>query len=185
MKKLYNAALFFVLLFSASVVFGQTASDLEKGVELYDRGEYQKAVGTLEKAVEADEKDRAAWLYLGMSYAKLKNNSKAVKAFKKADRISDREPEPDAGGTKVKIISKPRATYTDAARQNQTQGIIKLAVEFGADGAVKAVAAFRTLPDGLTENCLEAAKKIRFEPATRDGTPVSTIAVVTYSFTIY
>jgi tetratricopeptide (TPR) repeat protein len=185
MKRLYNSALFFVLLFGAVAVFAQEAeSELEKGVGLYNQGEYQKAAETLQKLVETDEKNRKAWLYLGMSQVKLKD-SKAAKAFKKADKITEPAAETEATGTKVQILSKPRAPYTDQARQNMTQGTIKLAIEFGANGAVKTIAAFQTLPDGLTAGAVEAARKIRFQPATKDGTPYSTIGIITYTFTIY
>jgi len=184
MKTLYKITLFCALLFSASIVFGQQ-SEREKGFEFYEKGEYQKAVETLQKVVEANEKDRKAWLYLGMSQFKSPGKSKPAKAFKAAAKISDDETEADATKTKLKIISKPRATYTDSARQNQTQGTVKLAVEFGADGTIKSIVAFQTLPDGLTQNCLEAVKGIKFDPATKDGKPYSTIGIVTYSFTIY
>ncbi len=186
MKTLYKITLFCVLLFSASTVFVQEVqSEREKGFEFYDKGEYQKAVETLQKVVEINKNDRKAWLYLGMSQFKSPGKSKPAKAFKAADKISDAEMEADATQTKLKIISKPRANYTDAARQNQTQGTIKLAVEFGADGTIKTVVAFQTLPDGLTQNCLESAKKIKFDPATKDGKPYSTIGIISYSFTIY
>jgi len=187
MKKLYNTALFFVLLFSASVVFAQeeVVSEREKGFEFYDKGEYQKAVETLQKVVQINKKDRKAWLYLGMSQFKSPGKSKPAKAFKAADKISDEETEASENQTKVKIISKPRASYTDEARQNQTQGTVKLAIEFGADGTIKTVFAFQTLPYGLTENCLQAVKGIKFDPATKDGKPYTTIKIVSYSFTIY
>ncbi len=184
MKTLYKVTLFCALLFSASAVFAQE-SEREKGFAFYDKGEYQKAVETLQKVVEANEKDRKAWLYLGMSQFKSPGKSKPAKAFKAADKISEPEMQADATKTKLKIISKPRANYTDAARQNQTQGTIKLAVEFGADGVVKQVFAFQTLPYGLTESCVEAAKGIKFDPATKDGKPYSTITILNYSFTIY
>jgi tetratricopeptide (TPR) repeat protein len=187
MKKLYRGALFFGLLFSASVCFAQSESELEKGVGFYEKGDYQKAVETLQKLVETDENDRKAWLYLGMSEAKLKNKSNAVKAFKKAFKIrkDDAEETSDAAQTKTKTISKPRAEYTESARNNMTQGTIKLAVEFGADGKIKEVFAFQTLPDGLTETCVKAAWGIKFEPGKKDGKPYSTIAIVTYDFRIY
>jgi tetratricopeptide (TPR) repeat protein len=188
MKKIYNVTLFCGLLFAASVCFAQSESELEKGVGFYDGGEYQKAVDVLQKVVEADEKDRKAWLYLGMSEANLKNKSNAVKAFKRAFKIrkeADAEETTGADQTRTKIIYKPRAEYPQAARNNMTQGTIKLAVEFGADGKIKEVFAFQTLPDGLTEICVEAARRIRFEPARKDGKPYSTIAIVTYEFTIY
>ena len=187
MKRIYNITAFFVLLLAASVWFGQEASELEKGVGAYDQGNYQEAADVLQKLVAADAKNREAWLYLGMSRARLKNKSEAVKAFKKAKKISDGEgdTDTDATGTKVKIISKPRAQYTDAARQNLTQGTIVLAVEFGADGKIKEVFTVQGLPNGLTENCVAAAKRIRFDPAVKNGKPYSTIKFVTYSFTIY
>jgi len=182
MKTLYKVLLFIILSLSASTAFGQQ-SETEKGIEFYNQGEYQKAVETLQKLVEA--KDKKALVYLGMSYAKLKNKSQASKFLKKADKIADKDADTDSNSTKIVIQSKPRATYTDEARQNQVQGVVKLAVEFGADGTIKAVVPFQTLPNGITENCVAAAKGIKFTPATRDGKPYSAIKVISYSFTIY
>jgi tetratricopeptide (TPR) repeat protein len=184
MKKLYNISLFITLLFTATIIFAQQ-TEREKGIEYYNNGEYQKAVETLQKIVETDKEDKQSWLYLGMSQTKLKNKSQAAKAFKKADKISDEEKQPDNTQTKLKIISKPRAAYTDEARASMTQGTIKLAVEFGADGSIKSIFPFQTLPYGLTENCVESAKNIKFEPATKDGKAYSTIGILSYSFTIY
>jgi tetratricopeptide (TPR) repeat protein len=184
MKTLYKFTLSITLLFSASAAFAQQ-TEREKGLELYHSGEYQKAIETLQRAVAADEKDQKAWLYLGMSQARAKNRSEAVKAFKKADKIADDENRSDPTVTNLKITYKPRATYTDAARASQTQGTVKLAIEFGADGQIKAVVPFQTLLDGLTENCVAAAKGIKFEPAKKDGQPFSTIKIISYSFSIY
>ena len=185
MKKLYNTALFFIfLLFSVSVIFAQE-SEREKGIEFYNKGEYQKAVETLQKAVEADEEDKNAWLYLGMSHARLKKQSLAEKALNKADKISAKNKESVEAQAQVKITSKPRPSYTDSARMTQTQGIVKIAIEFGADGKIKAIVPFINLPEGLTQMSVAAAKQIKFEPATKDGKPYSTIGVLTYSFKIY
>lgn len=184
MKTLYKITLLCALLFSASAVFAQQ-TEREKGFEFYDKGEYQKAVETLQKVVEANEEDKNAWLYLGMSHAHLRKQSLAVKALKKADKISAKNKESAEAQSQVKITSKPRPMYTDAARMNQTQGKIKMAVEFSADGSIKNVFAFQTLPNGLVEQALEAVKKVKFDPATKDGKPYSTIGVLTYQFTIY
>jgi tetratricopeptide (TPR) repeat protein len=185
MKKNFKITLFFTLLIAAGNILAQD-NERDKGIEFYNKGEFQQAAEILQKAVETDEQDRKSWLYLGMSYASLKNKKQAVNAFKKAEKVVLKEPkESDEKETPVKIISKPRAQYTDSARQNQVQGTIKLAVEFGADGTIKAVFAFQTLPDGLTENCIEAAKQTKFEPATKDGKAVASVAILVYSFTIY
>ena len=184
MKILYKITLLFIFLFSANSIFAQE-TEREKGIGFYNSGEYQKAVETLQKVVETDKEDRQSWLCLGMSQARLKKQSQAVKALKQADKIFTKNKETDTTKAQVKIISKPRAAYTDEARMNQTQGLIKVAVEFGADGTIKGVFPFQTLPYGLTENCVESAKNIKFEPVTKDGKAYSTIGILTYSFTIY
>ena len=185
MKKLFKITLFFTLSFAAGNLFAQQ-DERDKGIEFYNKGEYQQAAEILQKAIETDDQDRKSWLYLGMSYANLKNDKQAVKAFKKADKIELKAPtEADAKETSVKITSKPQVRYTDTARMNNVQGTVKLAVEFGADGMIKSVYAFQKLPDGLTENSIETAKKVKFEPATKDGKAVSSIGILFYSFSIY
>jgi tetratricopeptide (TPR) repeat protein len=183
MKNIFKLTIFLVMTLAGATVFAQEnkASALDEGVAFYNGGKYAEAEAALGKLVETDGKNRKAWLYLGMSRARLKKNSEAVKAFQKADQIEGGTPEPGA----LKITRKPRVNYTDAARGNQTQGTVKLAVEFGADGKILAVVPFQKLPDGLTENSVAAAKKIVFEPAYKDGKAIPTIGIVSYSFTIY
>jgi tetratricopeptide (TPR) repeat protein len=182
MKTLYKITLLFAfVLLLSDFTFAQT--ERENGIQLYEQGEYEKAVVSLQKAVEADEKNRDAWLHLGMTFIKLKKESKARNAFQKAYKLSFEEP---AGNNKkVNIISKPRPPYTDVARMYQTQGTIKLAIEFGADGKVKSIFVFQNLPHGLTENAIDAARRIRFEPALKDGKAVTTIGILNYVFTVY
>lgn len=85
----------------------------------------------------------------------------------------------------VNITSKPRANYTDTARQNQVQGTVTLRVTFNANGSIGSVAAVSGLPYGLTEQAIAAAKQIRFEPAMKNGQAVPVTKQVQYSFTIY
>ncbi len=83
------------------------------------------------------------------------------------------------------IKEKPQPSYTDVARQNSTQGKMKIAVEFGKDGKLKFAYVIKGLPNGLTENCIEVLKKIKFEPGKKDEKPVSVVSIIEYSFTIY
>lgn len=103
------------------------------------------------------------------------------------DGISVRvPPKPPAGPTEgVKILSKPRANYTDAARQNQVQGKVVLRVTFSANGSIGAISVISGLGNGLTEQAIAAARGIRFEPAKRAGVPYSVTKPVEYTFTIY
>ncbi|MDQ3321359.1 MAG: energy transducer TonB [Acidobacteriota bacterium] len=84
-----------------------------------------------------------------------------------------------------KIVSKPRPGYTDAARQNQVTGVVRVRVQFLASGQVGSVSAVSGLPYGLTEQAIAAAKSIKFEPQKKNGVPVGTTKVIEYSFTIY
>jgi TonB family protein len=90
-----------------------------------------------------------------------------------------------SNATGVKVISKPRANYTNEARTNQVQGKVVLRVTFLANGQIGAVSVVSGLPDGLTEAAITAAKGIKFEPAIRGGVPLSVTKPVEYTFTIY
>lgn len=85
----------------------------------------------------------------------------------------------------LQIVSKPRANYTDAARTSQTQGTVTLRVTFLANGQIGNVAIVNYLPDGLTEQAIEAAKQIKFEPAKINGVAQTVTKQVQYSFTLY
>ncbi len=85
----------------------------------------------------------------------------------------------------VKIISKFAPPYTDAARQSQTQGVVRLRVTFLASGGIGSVSAVSGLPYGLTEEAVAAASKIVFLPARRNGIKIHTIRIIEYNFSIY
>jgi TonB family protein len=87
--------------------------------------------------------------------------------------------------SKARILDKPEPTYTALARKNQIKGTIVLRVVFSSDGTVTNIHAVSALPDGLTEQAIEAAKKIRFVPATKDGHPVSMWMELQYNFNLY
>lgn len=87
--------------------------------------------------------------------------------------------------TAVKIISKPKAPYTDEARQNNVQGSVTLKIVFLASGQIGSVTAVSRLPYGLTENAIAAAKQIKFEPKKVNGVPVTVSMTFQYGFNIY
>jgi len=87
--------------------------------------------------------------------------------------------------TPVKFISKPRAQYTDSARQNNVQGNVTLKVTFLASGQVGSISTVSGLPYGLTEQAIAAAKQIKFEPKMVNGQRQTATMSVQYSFTIY
>lgn len=108
--------------------------------------------------------------------------------------IGDGEPgdgggQPGFGGSgpllRARLLSKPEPQYTEDARKNQITGTVVLKVVFASTGDVVQIRAVRTLPFGLTERAIAAARQIRFEPAKRDGRPVSVSMQLEYNFNLY
>ena len=85
----------------------------------------------------------------------------------------------------LKIQSKARPAYTDFARFYWITGTVILRITFLASGEIGSVTVVTDLPFGLTEQALIAARRIRFEPAYRDGSPITVSKAVEYSFLIY
>ena len=75
--------------------------------------------------------------------------------------------------------------YTEDARKNQITGTVALRVVFASSGEVVQIRAVHTLPFGLTERAIAAARQIRFEPAMRDGRAVSVSMQLEYNFNLY
>jgi len=87
--------------------------------------------------------------------------------------------------TKAIILSQPKPSYTDVARQNQVQGVVVLRAVFSSTGYVTNISVIRGLPDGLTERAIDAAKQIKFTPAVKDGHVVSMSIQLEYNFSLY
>jgi periplasmic protein TonB len=86
---------------------------------------------------------------------------------------------------KVRVLEKREPTYTEAARRAGVSGTVMLRAVFASDGSVKNVFVSRALPFGLTAQAVEAAKRIQFTPANKDGKPVSMWLELQYNFNLY
>jgi len=86
---------------------------------------------------------------------------------------------------RARVLLKPEPQYTEDARKNQITGTVVLKVVFASSGEVVQIRALRTLPFGLTERAIAAARQIRFEPAMRDGRAVSVAMQLEYNFNLY
>lgn len=85
----------------------------------------------------------------------------------------------------VKITSKPRPAYTEFARLKETSGTVSLRVTFLANGEIGKIRLIKGLPNGLSEQAIAAAMKIKFEPARKKGIPYTITRQVEYIFTLY
>ena len=85
----------------------------------------------------------------------------------------------------LKILSQPRPGYTEEARKNNVQGTVRVRVTFSASGQVAGVSAVTSLPYGLTEKAIAAARQISFVPAKKNGVATAVTKVIEYRFTMY
>lgn len=86
---------------------------------------------------------------------------------------------------RARLLSKPEPQYTEEARRNQVSGTVLLRAVFASSGEVISVRALNTLPFGLTEKAIAAARQIKFVPAMKDGRPVSVFMQLEYNFNLY
>jgi TonB family protein len=87
--------------------------------------------------------------------------------------------------TKARLLSKPEPVYTQAARNEQITGTVVLRCVFAADGTVKHILVVQALPNGLTQQSIAAAKRIRFIPAMINGKPVSMWMQLEYNYNLF
>lgn len=86
--------------------------------------------------------------------------------------------------TAVRVTSKPRVAYTEEARQNRVQGVVRLRVTFNANGTIGVITPVSGLNFGLTEKAIEAARLMKFEPFKKCGVPYSVTKEVPYIFNL-
>ena len=83
------------------------------------------------------------------------------------------------------ILYREKAKYTEIAKINLVEGTVVLQAVFGSNGEMQNIRVIRGLPDGLTRKAIEATRKIKFYPATKDGEPVSVRGNLEFSFNLY
>jgi len=86
---------------------------------------------------------------------------------------------------KAVITFKPEPSFTETARRFEVTGVVRLRAVLYKTGEIKNVSVIKSLPHGLTEKSVDAAKRIRFEPARKDGQAVSQYVVLEYNYNIY
>jgi len=150
-------------------------------------------------ATESDEKKETVKKFI--ESVKFGKKSDGIEIGKGADRTLGDESESDSNTANVnseqsgnsekdeivplRVIIKPRASYTDAARQANVTGTVNLRVVFSSSGGIYRIDPINTLPYGLTEEAIKAAYKIVFIPAKRNGRNYSIAKNVQYTFNIY
>jgi len=104
---------------------------------------------------------------------KEKQNSAEVKTEAKVD------------ATRPVILYKEKANRTQESRDKGISGTVRLRAIFTADGSVKDILVIEGLEAGLSWKAIEAARKIRFNPATKGGQPVPVLSNLEFNFSLY
>lgn len=86
---------------------------------------------------------------------------------------------------RARVLAKPEPQYSEEARHNLVMGTVVLRVVFSRTGQVTNIRAMQTLPFGLTERAIAAARMIRFQPARRNGQAVNVSMQLEYNFNLY
>lgn len=104
--------------------------------------------------------------------------------FREPEQTSDKKRDEAKGETRpIELVSTPKAKYTDAARAEGIEGAVLLKVTLLASGTIGGISVVRGL-DGLNEQAIEAARKIKFKPKLVNGTPVTVVKTIEYGFSL-
>jgi TonB family protein len=96
----------------------------------------------------------------------------------------------DPQRTKAIVKSKPEPNYPEEARKRRIEATVVLRAIFRASGEVTDIKFAKVIPENLpddvvqafTNECIRVARQIKFEPAMKDGHPVSMYVQLEYNF---
>ena len=93
---------------------------------------------------------------------------------------------PGNGVVSPEVLHEEKPQYTSGAMRAKVQGIVEVEAVVMTDGTVGQVQIVRSLDDrfGLDDKAIEAVKRWRFRPGTRQGKPVAVLVNIELTFTL-
>jgi TonB family protein len=85
---------------------------------------------------------------------------------------------------KARVIYRVEPEYTPDAREKNIEGTVVLTLTIDHEGLPQNVQVKKSLYPSLDQSAIEAARKMRFEPAIKNGQPVSMFISVEFNFAI-
>jgi len=89
---------------------------------------------------------------------------------------------PGQGVIAPTLLLAPEAEFSDEARRQKYQGVCMVSIIVDAHGIPQNVHVIRALGMGLDEKAVEAIRRYRFKPGTKDGKPVPVLISVAVDF---
>lgn len=115
-------------------------------------------------------------LLLGLAFTAKSNGQTINPSNSSANQISEDKP--------LEIKSKPPAYSRGGC--DQTNGVVRLRVTFDKSKKVKDAEIVKSSGcERFDRNALAAAKKIKFNPALKNGEPVTVTKLVEYTFEVF
>lgn len=150
------------------------------------REEAQKKVEELKATLEQLEKNRPA------DELRVKETREKIAELERL-YTSDRERETQkameltqrlATDRKARVIYRVEPEYPPDAREKKIEGTVLLTLTIDQEGLPQNIQVKRSVYPSLDQSAIEAARKLRFEPAMKDGQPVSQVISVEYHFNV-
>lgn len=131
------------------------------------KGRLAIAAGDFEQALEDYKKARQATTANDPQLPGLQEQLAALESYVELKSRKD-----DPAYKHPVPLGYPRPNYTEDARSNGVQGVVKTKILVNEQGEVKLIMLLTHLGHGLDEEAIKAVKKLKFSPATKDGNPV-------------
>ena len=87
-----------------------------------------------------------------------------------------------AQDTRLKILEQPKPDLPKDYATLDIKGTVILSIQFLDFGEIGEISSIKTLPGGLTERAVVAARKIKFEPEKKGGKPVTVTRQIEYLY---
>ena len=84
-----------------------------------------------------------------------------------------------------RIISRVEAQYTSHARQSKIEGLVILEIDVTERGSAETFVVVKSLGEELDDQAIEAVRKWKFLPGTKDGKPVAVRTKVEVPFSLH
>ncbi|HEY9231526.1 MAG TPA: TonB family protein [Blastocatellia bacterium] len=175
-------------------------------VLLYEKREMKKAASELETAMSLGARFPNAYVLKGMLELQSSQQEAALNSYKEALRLAGHDDaelaslkervtaleaiqehlthKGDAAYQRPQLLNRPMPRYTEEARRNHIQGAVRAAMLIDEQGNVTRVVVLTTLGYGLDEQAVQAASRLKFSPATKDGKPVPFWLMVMIEFNL-
>ena len=144
------------------------------------KGDFNAAIGSIETALRyATSSDDRETTALHEQLSRLRQFIEKLEPFIELEKRQD---SPDI--VRPVLVNSVAPRYTEEARALKIQGTVGMVLVITECGDVDTVLPYRNLGHGLDEQAMEAARKLKFLPATQSGKPIRYLTKLSIEFNL-